>query len=85
MAATIGRRLSTWSSFYRYCKTEDILDKYPALDVRRSTTNHELSVSTADHETPRPAQLSGATSEPKPSGPAGTNSVAAEVCGSGGQ
>ena len=30
MASTIGRRLSTLSSFYKYCQTE-ILDKNPAL------------------------------------------------------
>jgi hypothetical protein len=34
MASTIGR-LSTLSSFYRYCQTEDILDNNPALNVRR--------------------------------------------------
>jgi site-specific recombinase XerD len=48
MASTIGRRLSTLSSFYKYCQTEDILDKNPALNVApRSTTNHEPSASTA--------------------------------------
>ncbi len=30
MASTIGCRLSTLSSFYKYCQTEDILDKNPA-------------------------------------------------------
>jgi site-specific recombinase XerD len=35
MASTIGRRLSTLSSFYRYRQTEDILDKNPALNGRR--------------------------------------------------
>ena len=32
MASTIGRRLSTLSSFYKYCQIEDILDKNPALE-----------------------------------------------------
>ena len=41
MASTIGRRLSTLSSFYRYCQTEDILDKNQALDVRRPKVHDE--------------------------------------------
>lgn len=41
MASTIGRRLSTLSSFYRYCQTEDILDKNPALNVRRPKVHDE--------------------------------------------
>jgi hypothetical protein len=41
MASTIGRRLSTLSSFYRYHQTEDILDKYPALKVRRPKVHDE--------------------------------------------
>ena len=41
MAFTIGRRLSTLSSFYKYCQTEDILDKNPALNVRRPKVHDE--------------------------------------------
>ena len=41
MASTIGRRLSTSSSFYRYCQTEDILDKNPAPNVRRPKVHDE--------------------------------------------
>ena len=44
MASTIGRRLSTLStlsSFYKYCQTEDILDKNPALNVRRPKVHDE--------------------------------------------
>jgi site-specific recombinase XerD len=41
MASTIGRRLSTLSSFYKYCRTEDILDKNPALNVRRPKAHDE--------------------------------------------
>ena len=41
MASTIGRRLSTLSSFYKYCQIEDILDKNPALNVRRPKVHDE--------------------------------------------
>ena len=41
MPSTIGRRLSTLSSFYRYCQLEDILAKNPALNVRRPKIHHE--------------------------------------------
>jgi integrase/recombinase XerD len=41
MPSTIGRRLSTLSSFYRYCQTEDTLDKNPALNVRRPKVHDE--------------------------------------------
>jgi site-specific recombinase XerD len=66
MASTIGRRLSTLSSFYRYCQTEDILDKNPALNVRRpkSTTNHAPWAWTATNSAPsssRPASVISAT------------------------
>ena len=49
MPSTIGRRLSTLSSFYKYCQLEDILDKNPALNVRRPKvmTNRERSAWTA--------------------------------------
>ena len=41
MPSTISRRLSTLSSFYKYCQTEDILDKNPAANVRRPKVNDE--------------------------------------------
>ena len=41
MASTIGRRLSTLSSFYKYCQTEEILDRNPAANVRRPKVNDE--------------------------------------------
>jgi integrase/recombinase XerD len=33
--ATIARRLSTLASFYRYCQLEALIDRSPALHVRR--------------------------------------------------
>ena len=41
MPTTINRRLSTLSSFYKYCQLEDILDKNPALNVRRRKVHDE--------------------------------------------
>jgi integrase/recombinase XerD len=41
MPSTIGRRLSTLSSFYKYCQLEDILDKNPAVNVRRPKVHDE--------------------------------------------
>ena len=41
MPSTIGRRLSTLSSFYQYCQSEDILDRNPAANVRRPKVHDE--------------------------------------------
>ena len=41
MPSTIGRRLSTLSSFYKYCQIEEILDKNPAANIRRPKVNNE--------------------------------------------
>ena len=41
MASTIARRLSTLSSFYKYCQIEEILDKNPAANIRRPKVNNE--------------------------------------------
>ena len=41
MASTIARRLSTLSSFYKYCQIEDIVDKNPAANIRRPKVNDE--------------------------------------------
>ena len=41
MPSTISRRLSTLSSFYKYCQLEDILEKNPAANVRRPKVNDE--------------------------------------------
>lgn len=35
MPSTVGRRLSTLASFYRYCEQEQLLERNPALNVRR--------------------------------------------------
>ena len=35
MPSTIARRLSTLSSFYKYCQIEDIVTKNPAANIRR--------------------------------------------------
>ena len=41
MPSTIARRLSTSSSFYKYCQIEDIVDKNPAANIRRPKVNDE--------------------------------------------
>ena len=41
MPSTIGRRLSTLSSFYKYCQLEDIIAKNPAANLRRPKVNAE--------------------------------------------
>ncbi len=35
------RRLSTSSSFYKYCQIEDVLDRNPAVNVRRPQVHDE--------------------------------------------
>ena len=41
MSSTIGRRLSTLSSFYKYCQIEDITDRNSAASIRRPKVNDE--------------------------------------------
>ena len=41
MPSTIARRLSTLSSFYKYCQIEDIIDRNPAANIRRPKVNDE--------------------------------------------
>ncbi len=41
MPSTISRRLSTLSSFYRYCQIEDIITKNPAANIRRPKVDPE--------------------------------------------
>lgn len=41
MPSTISRRLSTLSTFYRYCELEELLDKNPAAHVRRPKVSTE--------------------------------------------
>jgi site-specific recombinase XerD len=46
--ATIGRRLSTVTSFYRYCTEEGLLDRNPAANVRRPRQRQESTMSGLD-------------------------------------
>ena len=39
--ATIGRRLSTICGFYNYCSQERLIDRNPAVHVRRPKQNYE--------------------------------------------
>jgi site-specific recombinase XerC len=41
MPATVGRRLSTLASFYRYCHVEGVLERNPAANVRRPRVDYE--------------------------------------------
>ena len=41
MASTIARRLSTLSSFYKYCQIEDTITKNPAANIRRPKVDCE--------------------------------------------
>ena len=41
MPSTINRRLSTCSSFYKYCQIEEILDRDPAANIRRPKVQYE--------------------------------------------
>jgi site-specific recombinase XerD len=41
MASTIARRLSTLASFYRYCEQEGLVDRNPAVHVRRPKLHSE--------------------------------------------
>jgi integrase/recombinase XerD len=39
--ATIARRLSTLAGFYRYCELEDLIERSPAVHVRRPRLDYE--------------------------------------------
>ena len=41
MRSTVARRLSTLASFYRYCEQEQLVDRNPALNVRRPKVDYE--------------------------------------------
>ena len=41
MPSTVARRLSTLASFYRYCEQEQLVDRNPALNVRRPKVDYE--------------------------------------------
>src|SRR5687767_6094494 len=41
MRSTVGRRLSSLSSFYRHCEQEQLIDRNPALNVRRPKVDYE--------------------------------------------
>ncbi len=40
MRSTVARRLSTLDSFYRYCEQEQLVDRNPALNVRRPKVDY---------------------------------------------
>jgi site-specific recombinase XerD len=40
-SSTVGRRLSTLASFYRYCEQEQLIERNPALNVRRPKVDYE--------------------------------------------
>ncbi len=41
MSSTVARRLSTLTSFYRYCQEEEIITRNPAVNLRRPKVNYE--------------------------------------------
>src|SRR5215210_2519768 len=41
MRSTVARRLSTLASFYEYCEQEQLVDRNPALNVRRPKVDYE--------------------------------------------
>ncbi|MGH7573352.1 MAG: site-specific integrase [Gemmatimonadota bacterium] len=41
MGSTVSRRLSTLASFYKYCEQEQLVDRNPALNVRRPKVDYE--------------------------------------------
>jgi len=42
MSSTVARRLSTLTSFYRYCQEEEIITRNPAVNLRRPKVNYEF-------------------------------------------
>ncbi len=46
--ATVARRLSTVASFYRYCVEEGLLDRSPAVNVRRPKVRAESTMTGLD-------------------------------------
>ena len=43
MRSTVARRLSTLARFYKYCEQEQLVDRNPALNVRRPKVDYETS------------------------------------------
>ena len=41
MRSTVARRLSTLASFYRYCEQEQLVERSPALNIRRPKVDYE--------------------------------------------
>ena len=41
MRSTVARRLSTLASFYKYCEQEQLVDRNPALNLRRPKVDYE--------------------------------------------
>jgi len=48
--STIGRRVSTVASFYRWCLEEDVIDKSPAAHVRRPKISQESTTLGLDRD-----------------------------------
>ncbi len=46
--ATVARRLSTVASFYRYCVEEELIDRSPAVNVRRPRLRTESTMTGLD-------------------------------------
>jgi integrase/recombinase XerD len=46
--ATVGRRLSTVTGFYRYCTEEGLMDRNPAANMRRPRQRQESTMSGLD-------------------------------------
>ena len=69
MASTIARRLSTLSSFYKYCQIEDTITKNPAANIRRPrlTASPAPLASTATNSVPCWSRQVSGTSETVPS------------------
>jgi len=41
MRSTVARRLSTLTSFYRYCQEEELISRSPAVNLRRPKVDYE--------------------------------------------
>ena len=69
MRSTVARRLSTLGSFYPYCRTEGVLERNPAANVRRPKVDHESRILRLDRN-----ELGAPSSRPGSAHPATTPS-----------